>query len=96
MNLQKSIVLKHSTERRNMQAHPRKSGNGRATASPVGEILALQKSIGNRNLQRLLKSGALQAKLKISQPGDIYEQEADKVASQIMSMSEPTVQRKHN
>lgn len=35
----------------------------------------------------------LQAKLAISQPGDFYEQEADRVAEQIMRMPEPTVQR---
>jgi hypothetical protein len=34
----------------------------------------------------------IQAKLKISQSGDAYEQEADKVADEVMRMSEPTVQ----
>jgi hypothetical protein len=38
--------------------------------------------------------GVVQAKLKISQPNDRYEQEADRVADQVMRMSEPTVQRK--
>jgi Domain of unknown function (DUF4157) len=33
----------------------------------------------------------LQPKLKVSQPGDIYEQEADKVADQIMMMAPSTV-----
>lgn len=36
----------------------------------------------------------LQAKLKIGQPNDIYEQEADQVADQVMRMPEPMVQRK--
>lgn len=36
----------------------------------------------------------VQAKLAISQPGDPYEQEADRVADQVMRMPEPTVQRK--
>jgi Domain of unknown function (DUF4157) len=35
----------------------------------------------------------LQPKLAISQPGDPYEQEADRVADQVMRMSVPTVQR---
>ncbi|MGA6828050.1 eCIS core domain-containing protein [Nitrospira sp. NS4] len=35
----------------------------------------------------------LQPKLAISQPGDPYEQEADRVADQILRMPEPTVQR---
>ncbi len=36
----------------------------------------------------------LQTKLKINAPGDKYEQEADKVAEQVMRMPEQTVQRK--
>ncbi len=32
----------------------------------------------------------LQAKLEISQPGDPYEQEADRVAKQVMRMPEPS------
>ncbi len=36
----------------------------------------------------------VQAKLKIGQPGDKYEQEADRVAEQVMRMPEPSVQRK--
>jgi len=37
--------------------------------------------------------GLIQAKLKINKPGDIYEQEADRVAEQVMRMEEPRVQR---
>lgn len=48
---------------------------------------------GNQAVQRLFKSGVIQAKLKIGQPGDIYEQEADRVAEQVMQMPEPLVQR---
>jgi len=32
----------------------------------------------------------VQAKLAINQPGDVYEQEADRVAEQVMRMTEPT------
>ena len=35
----------------------------------------------------------IQTKLKIGQPGDKYEQEADRAAEQVMRMPEPTVQR---
>jgi hypothetical protein len=35
----------------------------------------------------------LQAKLRIGQPGDVYEQEADRVADAVMRMPEPGVQR---
>jgi hypothetical protein len=44
---------------------------------------------GNHAVQRLIKSGAIQAKLKISQPNDSYEQEADSVAEEVMRMPEP-------
>jgi hypothetical protein len=35
-----------------------------------------------------------QAKLKVNEPGDIWEREADRVAEQVMRMPEPMVQRK--
>jgi len=61
--------------------------------SPADRILFLQRTIGNQAVQRLIKSGTLQAKLKIGQPGDKYEQEADRVADAVMRMPEPEVQR---
>jgi hypothetical protein len=57
-------------------------------------ILQLQRTAGNQAVQRLIKSRTLQAKLKISQPNDIYEQEAYKVAEQVMRMPDPILQRK--
>ncbi|MHC1599758.1 MAG: eCIS core domain-containing protein [Candidatus Methanospirareceae archaeon] len=54
-------------------------------------LLALQQTHGNRYVQRVVTG--IQAKLKIGQPGDIYEQEADRVAEQVMRMPEPPVQR---
>src|SRR5437867_4008561 len=35
----------------------------------------------------------IQTKLAISQPGDVYEQEADRVAEQVMRLPEPMVQK---
>ena len=48
-------------------------------------ILMLQRTIGNRAVVQLL-----QRKTKISQPGDAYEQEADRVAERVLSMPEPS------
>jgi microcompartment protein CcmL/EutN len=56
-----------------------------AAAAP---LLNLQRAYGNRYVQRLLRSGALQPKLTVSEPGDPYEQEADRVAEQVMRMPE--------
>ena len=39
-------------------------------------------------MQRLLESGGLQAKLRVSQPGDADEQEADRAAEQCLSSSQ--------
>lgn len=58
-------------------------------SSPVEQILFLQRTIGNQTVGRLIKSWALHAKLRIGQPGDIYEQEADRVAEQVLRMPEP-------
>jgi hypothetical protein len=48
--------------------------------STLHPILQLQRAIGNQGVQRFI-----QAKLTISQPGDLYEQEADLVADQVMA-----------
>ena len=40
-------------------------------------------------MQRLFKSGVIQAKRKISEPNDLYEQEADPVGRSIMGMPDP-------
>lgn len=56
-------------------------------------LMELQKTHGNQYVQQV--ATGIQAKLKISQPEDIYEQEADRVAEQVMRMTEPEmVQRK--
>ena len=49
--------------------------------------MKLQQQIGNQSFQRLLKTGKIQAKLKVSQPSDRFELEADKVGQQILNMS---------
>lgn len=47
---------------------------------------ALSPAIGNQTRQRLLQRTGMQAKLTVNQPGDQYEQEADRVADQVMRM----------
>ena len=56
-------------------------------SSPLDQILFLQRTIGNQAVESLFKSGIIRAKLKIGKPNDIYEQEADRVAEQIVSSS---------
>jgi hypothetical protein len=41
-------------------------------------------------------AGAVRTKLAINQPGDEYEQEADRVSEQVMQMSEPQIRSVHD
>ncbi|MCD4677525.1 MAG: DUF4157 domain-containing protein [Desulfobacula sp.] len=90
--------VQHSTKtaevkRENSASKTRKIESPQSMSSPVDQVMYLQRTIGNQAVQRLIKSGALQAKLRIGQPGDKYEQEADRVADAVMRMSGPQVQR---
>lgn len=78
----------------NSISQSRKNASCRSANSPVEKIMFLQKTAGNQAVRRLIKSRALQAKLRIGQPDDIYEQEADRVAEQVMRMPDPVLQRK--
>jgi hypothetical protein len=51
--------------------------------------LGLQGALGNRLTGRFLAGALVQPKLTIDRPGDRYEQEADRVADQVMRMPEP-------
>ncbi|NOT54933.1 MAG: DUF4157 domain-containing protein [Deltaproteobacteria bacterium] len=71
--------------------------------SPGGlDTASVPQMAGNLAVQQLCRAGAIQAKLSISQPGDPDEQEADRIAEQVMRMAEPaligsapsTIQRK--
>src|SRR5512137_1323143 len=74
-------------------ASRRKTEAARTADSPLGKLLHLQRTVGNRELQRLLSSGLIQAKLTVSRPDDIYEKEADQVADRVMRMPDPMLQR---
>ena len=68
--------------------------------------LSLQRMLGNQTMLAMLqppmedtniglapRAGMIQTKLTINQPGDEYEQEADRISEQIMRMPEPGLQR---
>ena len=75
------------------------------TAAPAGPqhgadlILQLQRQIGNQAVQRMLSQArpgspaGVQTKLTVNTPGDVFEQEADRVSDQVMRTPEPQVQR---
>ena len=58
-----------------------------AQASPA-EMLQLQQAAGNRAV-----SGLIQARLRVGPVGDAYEQEADRMADQVMRSPAPAIQR---
>ncbi|MST35287.1 hypothetical protein GHK86_21465, partial [Acidimicrobiaceae bacterium USS-CC1] len=55
-------------------------GTGTAAGDPIGH---LQRSAGNRATAALLRAG--QAKLEVGAADDAYEQEADRVARQVVA-----------
>jgi len=86
-------VKKPEVKSGNSAIYRRKSDHSLSLSSTAERILFLQRTAGNQAVQRLIKSGALQAKLRIGQPGDIYEHEADRVADAVMRMPDPEVGR---
>lgn len=112
---EKAIVKQHApqplvkdTHKAAHQSHPAAVLQRMATQTPSSaldpaSILALQRTIGNRAVQRLLaqraqgattptqtlSSQSIQPKLMVGPAGDRYEQEADRVADRVMSMPAP-------
>lgn len=83
------VVKKPDAKRDNSVFKSRKPGYSQSMNSPTDRILFLQRTIGNQAVQRLIKSGALQTKLRISQPGDKCEQEADWIADAVLQKPKP-------
>ncbi|MBE9535501.1 MAG: DUF4157 domain-containing protein [Proteobacteria bacterium] len=65
--------------------------SGMPTVQRAPALLALQQTHGNQYVQRVV--AGIQAKLKVGQQGDKYEQEAERVADEVMRMPEPQVKR---
>ena len=89
--MDKDISKKSASDKGSERANARPPG-GEYESLPYGpetEMLALHSAIGNQRVGRLLQSdgakpGMIQAKLTVSQPGDKYEQEADRIADEVM------------
>lgn len=60
--------------------------------SASSHLITLHRTLGNQAVQRLFQCGAIQPKLTINKPNDIYEQEADRIADKVMRMPEKEVQ----
>lgn len=81
MEFQHVTKTNQPTDKREMHPAAKQVVTTRASVHP---ILQLQRAIGNQAVGRFIH-----AKLKIGQPGDIYEQEADRVAEMVMRMPDP-------
>lgn len=60
------------------------------------QVMSLHSLYGNQAVLRMMppSTPAIQPKLTVNQPGDLYEQEADRVADQVMRMTgPPTIRR---
>ena len=90
--ISKQYAKKPNSKKSNSSLRIKRKKASQPLKSHADRILFLQRTIGNQAVQRLIKSGTLQAKLTIGQPNDNYEQEADRVA-EVMRMPEPKVQR---
>jgi hypothetical protein len=90
----RAIATKQPT---NDSAKQKKNGDkGRSrSVSPLstGMPLLQRKCACGGGCPRCQDKQGIQTKLKISEPGDKYEQEADRVADEVMRMPEPSVQR---
>lgn len=66
---------------------------GGGTPQPSAEVFGTASPESRLQIRQILRDSALQPKLVVGAPDDLYEQEADRVAEQVMRMPEPAVQR---
>ena len=81
----------------NDAAKQKKKGNGTRSRSvsplSTGMSLLQRKCACGGGCPRCKEDIGIQTKLKIGEPGDKYEQEANRIADEVMRMPEPSVQR---
>lgn len=86
MNKQSTAKTTEHKQTKQADASERESAPETARMrDPQRAVLAMQNAAGNRAVGQLLQQGALQTKLKVNAPGDSYEQEADRIAAQVMT-----------
>ena len=73
--------------------HARMLANTGPDTQRANLVIHLQQTYGNRYVQRLLNSEIVQAKLTVNAPGDVYEQEADRIAAAVTEVTNATVKR---
>ncbi|VVB91106.1 Uncharacterised protein [uncultured archaeon] len=81
----RALAAKKPETKKESPPQVRKVEHFQSVSSPVDRILYLQRTAGNQAVQGLIRSGALQAKLRVGPPGDKYEEEADRIAQQVVA-----------
>jgi hypothetical protein len=94
--ISKAVKAPEAKSKNSAPKTQRKTDHSQSMNSSVDRVLYLQRTIGNQAVGRLIRSEALQTKLKIGPPGDKYEREADRVADQVMRMRDIEVSAKTN
>src|SRR5213596_3548464 len=82
MTRQDTARVVEPAARESARPSPKRESPARPYAAP---LQLLHNAIGNRATVRLL-----QAKLRVSEPGDASEQEADRVAAAVINSADPT------
>jgi hypothetical protein len=87
-------IAKGAGHERLSESHP-PSGWRVSAVRAASSLPDLHRTLGNQAMLGLLNSGMVQAKLRVSQPGDADEQEADRATGQAVSARpKPVLQRK--
>jgi len=69
----------------------------KAPAAPVPSFTPVpSRSLSRQQRPLVSQPPLIQFKLAVGQPGDRYEQEADRIADRVMRMPEPGLQRQLN
>lgn len=84
-SVHRSSPTKRSNNRQRPQPIQRQAMGGSSAPKPVD----MQKRLCNQGTQAWLAEQQIQAKLTVGQPGDQYEQEADRTAETVMRMPDP-------
>lgn len=90
--LTRIAVDKTERKRDNSVSRIRKTDNAKSLSSP-SDILFIQRTSRNQAAQQLIKSDLFQANLRIGRANNIYEQEADRIAEQVMCNPQQVPQR---
>ena len=80
----REMVHKKATDAPKRNSDARGRDSMRSTYPVADRVAVLQNTIGNGAVERLFRAGMLQAKLRLGRPNDLYEQEADRVADQVI------------